>query len=333
MWQWIMQIRDEIMQIWGEAGICRVGVLLFDAFSNLCLANAVEPLRAANTLARRRLYEWQFLSMDGAPVTSSGGLPVTPELPLTQAAGDILLVMPSYRFRDHARAANLRGLRAAARRWPVLAGLDTGSWLLAAAGLLDGYRATIHWDELAALAETFPEVDVAPERFVTDRNRLSCGGGVTGLDLALDLIRRRNGPMLAIEVAALFMHGTRPLTPDLPDLPPGDGLVHAAVALMRRSLEQPLPVPEIAAALGTDRKTLERAFAKGLGTSPRAVAKAVRLREARRLAEHTRQSVAEIATRCGYADASALTRAFRAEFGLTPRDCRSAVLNPPRRRA
>ena len=307
------------MQIW-KAGpeTRRVGVLLFDDFSNHCLANAIEPLRAANTLMRKALYSWQFLGIDRAPLVSSSGLPVTPQAALSRAEGDDLFIMPSYGYRAHASPFNLRALRRAAHRWRRLAGLDTGAWLMAAAGLLDGRRATIHWDELTAMSDRFPAVEVVPDRFVIDGDRLSCGGVTTAFDLVLHLIRQQHGAMLALDVAALFMQGD---SGPRPAPPLGRGIVPAAVALMRRNVEAPLSVPVLARQLGLGRKALEAAFRREGQVSPGRVYKSVRLREARRLIDHGGRSVADVAALCGYADPSAFARAFRAEFGVAPSQC------------
>ena len=117
-----------------------IGILLFPEFSNLCLANAVEPLRAANSLARRPLYRWHFLGMQSGTIHSSSKLPVHIDTRLSAyGGGDILLVMPSYGHLAHATPATLAALRACAPRNQMMVGLDTGSWLLGAAGLLDGY--------------------------------------------------------------------------------------------------------------------------------------------------------------------------------------------------
>lgn len=302
----------------------RVGVLLFNAFSTHCLANAVEPLRAANTLARRDVYRWSYLGLDGAPVVSSSGLPVTPEGRLADhPAGDMLLIIPSYDFEDHATPECQRALRSAAKRFTRLVGFDTGSWLMAAAGLLDGQRATIHWDELDRFAETFPEVSVTDDRYVAEGRMLSCGGGVTALELMLALIRQVHGPMLALEVGALFMHGERPLDDPLPPAPGGE--VAAAVAVMRRHLEAPLPVAAIAQRIGMTQRRLEALFRRETGQSPRDVYIALRLNAARRLVEQTRLSVSEVAMRVGYEDASAFTRAFRWAFDATPQAMRLNV--------
>lgn len=300
-----------------------VGVLLFPNFSNLCLANAIEPLRAANTLARRPLYRWQFLGLTRETLTSSSGLPVTPEDSLARhPGGDYLLLLPSYDFQAQAGPDTLRALRAARRRFGTLAGLDMGSWLLAAAGLLDERRATLHWDELDNFAETFPEVEARPERVVNDGDILSCGGGTTAFELMLDLIGQHHGPMLRLEVAALFMHGERPAPADLPPRLSDDQLVEAAVSIMRRNVEAPLPVAAVARRLNVTPRALERRFRDVLGRGPGATYRALRLNAAHRLVEQTTLSVNEIATRCGYEDASALTRAFRTVFGETPRALR-----------
>lgn len=326
--QAIMQNWYQIVQITQKPSPPRsIGVLLFPSFSNHCLANAVEPLRGANTLSRRALYEWRFLSLDGAAVASSSGLGVQPQGRLTDhPGGDILLVMPSYDHQRYATPATIRALRAAAGRFRTVVGLDTGSWLMAAAGLLDGRRATIHWDELEAFAERFPEIDVTADRFVIDGDRVTCGGTTTTFELMLHLIEREHGAMLRLEVTALFMHGEADPRADPPIRLPRDRLVQAAVSIMRRHIEAPLPIGAIAAHLRLGQRRLEAHFARETGMSPRTVYTALRLRQARLLAERSTLGVAEIATRCGYADASAMTRAFRREFGLSPSALRRHLL-------
>ena len=298
----------------------QIGVLLFERFSNHCLANAVEPLRAANTLSRRRLYAWRFLSPDGRPVTSSGGMPVLPEMRLADhPGGACLMVLPSYGFRALLTPDLSRGLRAAAGRFDMVAGLDTGSWLMAASNLLDGYRATIHQDEFDAFSETFPQLDADSSRFVIDRDRASCGGAMSAFDLVQEMIGRAHGPALCAEIAALFMQSDAP-----PRSGMRPGLVDAALALMRRNLEHPLAIPALARTLGCTQRKLETRFQARMGVPPRRAYQRLRLLAARRLAGESRISVAEIALRAGYADASAMTRAYLREFGETPRQTRAA---------
>ncbi len=309
------------MQFWKSSNECKtVGVLLFDSFSNLCLANAIEPLRAANSLAQKQLYRWEFLSPDGAVTHSSSGMPVQAQYALPDHSGaDYLIIMPSYGFEGFGTAALLRGLRAAAKRYAKLIAMDTGSWLLAEAGLLDGRRATIHWDEFDRFAERFPNTDVLPDRIVSDGNILSCGGASTAYEVALDLIKSDHGPMLSLEVASLFMQ-QKPSTPAAPQ-----SVIDRTIYDMRRNIEQPLTISQIAARLGLSQKKLELECQRKLKATPQKIYRGIRLREARRLITSTDFPIAEIALRCGYADASAMTRAFKQEFSATPSEIRASA--------
>lgn len=302
-------------------------MLLFDGFSNLCLANAVEPLRAANTLARRQLYGWTYLSLSDAPVHSSSGLPVQATPLSSQVSGDYLFVMPSYGHKALATPPTARALRSAASRFKTLVGLDTGAYLLAHAGLLEGRKATCHWDILDEAAEAFPDTTFTEDRFIIDGNRASCGGATTTLELMLDLIEGHHGAALALEVAALFMYGERAPRLDPNRLVPTNRTVQAAAAVMRRHVEDPLSIHDIAQSLNLTRRALELAFHTHAQMSPGTLYRSIRLAEARRRLEQTRASVAEVALRSGYRDATAMARAFKAEYGITPSAARAARLS------
>ena len=156
-----------------------IAVLLFPRFSNHCLANAVEPLRAANDFLGWNAYRWSFVTIDGCEVQSSSGLPVAPNSSLREhRGGSTLIVASSYDVRLFATDSTARSLRAAAQRFATIAGLDTGAWLMAHAGLLDGFKATIHRDELTAFSERFANVDTVSERYVIDGTRVTCGGAM-----------------------------------------------------------------------------------------------------------------------------------------------------------
>jgi transcriptional regulator GlxA family with amidase domain len=319
-----VQFWFEIMPLSQNSNSVRkICVLLFDSFSNHCLANAIEPFRAANTIARKQLYSWEHVSLAGGTVTSSSGLPVaTSGWMEAKPRGDYLFIMPSYGFETFAGQGMTRALQAARQRFGTLVGMDTGAWLLAAAGLLEGRRATIHWDELIRFAERFPDVDVVEDRFVLDENICTCGGASTTFELALELIKRHHSPMFALEVAAMFMYGDTLDMHDPHKRLSSDALVRGATALMRRTIETPMPMEDLARQLKVDQRTLEHRFQREMSMTPLGVYKAIRLREARRMVELTRLGIAEIAERCGYRNASAMTRAYRQEFGQSPREHR-----------
>lgn len=297
----------------------QISILLFDRFSNHCLANVLEPLRAANDLSSQQVFEWNIVVLGGQRVRSSSGLRLEADAQLADMRGDILMVMPSYGFLTHANVTSSRALRAAARRFDILAGLDTGSWLLAEAGLLDGYRATIHWDELDRFSERFSDIDVQKEAVIYDRDRITCGGASTAFALAMQMIEKQHGAALRLRVEHLFSgaYAQRPLR--------RGGIAARAVDLMRAHIEEPLPIAQLAQQLGRSQKHLEQQMLARLGAAPQVIYRRIRLERARQLSLDTTISVAEISVRCGYQDASAMTRAFRSEYGTTPQALRRAL--------
>ncbi len=316
-----MRNTTKIMRNWQieTADIQTVAVLLFPRFSNHCLANAVEPLRAANEKLMRIAYRWEIVTLDGEAVESSSGLPVLPACRLSDhPGGDFLFVMSSYDARRHASPRTSRALKSAAKRFPTLIGMDTGSWLMAEAELLDGLRATIHWDEFTAFSETFPDVRSVTDRVVAEPGRWSCGGAMTAFDLVLHLIRETHGEAVRLEVASVFLFQNTQPSQDLIFRRFGSDIVERAVTLMSSNLETPVPVGDIAGMLEISPRNLMRAFRNDLGAPPQTVYKRLRLMAARRYVEQSGYSIAEIALRCGYLNAAAMTRAFKDEFGIAP---------------
>ena len=297
----------------------QISILLFDRFSNHCLANVLEPLRAANDLSSQQVFEWNIVVLGGQRVRSSSGLRLEADAQLADMRGDILMVMPSYGFLTHANVTSSRALRAAARRFDILAGLDTGSWLLAEAGLLDGYRATIHWDELDRFSERFSVIYVQKEAVIYDRDRITCGGASTAFVLAMQMIEKQHGAALRLRVEHLFSgaYAQRPVR--------RGGIAARAVDLMRAHIEEPLQIAQLARQLGRSQKHLEQQMLARLGAAPQVIYRRIRLERARQLSLDTTISVAEISVRCGYQDASAMTRAFRSEYGTTPQALRRAL--------
>lgn len=329
----ILPYETKIMPIWTKspAEPIRIAILLFDRFSNLCLANCVEPLRAANTLAPRRGFDWQILTLDGAPVRSSSGIEVLAQAALGGLGScDYLFVLASYDHDRHDTARIRRALQAAGRRARVTVGLDTGPWLMAAAGLLDGRRATVHWDLLDAFTERFLEVTPERARVLSDGPRMTCAGAMSALDLTLGLIGAHLGAAVRLDVEALFLHGDPPVAPAREAEGPGDGLVRRALGLMRATVETPLDLSDLARRLSCQPRTLDRRFRAALGAPPGTVYRHLRLAAARKLVENSSLGIAEIALRSGYNSPAAFTRALRRFCGHTPRALRRpGAAQPP----
>lgn len=302
-----------------------VAILLLPAFSNLTLAAVMEPLRAANRAADRALYRHSLLSADGAPVTSSSGLRVAPDRAMAEPGElDLLCVIASFGVKDHLRRPLLDWLRRTARRSRGFAGLESGAYALAAAGLLEGYRATTHWEDLEDFAAAYPGIAVANERFVVDRDRATTGGAIPTLDLVLNLIRHQHGLLLALEVGSTFIYeqDTAPADPQhivsLGALRWQEPKLSAAIALMEDHLGEPLRLGEIAARVALSERGLQRLFRRRLEASPQRIYLSIRLNAARRLLEQTELSVAEIGEACGFNSRGSFHRAFRSSFGRAP---------------
>ncbi|WP_298569523.1 GlxA family transcriptional regulator [uncultured Aliiroseovarius sp.] len=310
------------MQKWSktEKQTQRISFLLFDQFSNLALANLLEPLRAANALLGYAAYTWQICTPGDRTVQSSSGLPVMPTTPLGEIGrGDILYVVAGYDHQTHARPATAKMLRALAGHFQVMAGIDTGSWLLGAAGLLDGRRATVHFDRTEAFAERFTSINVQRARWVRDGGRITCSGGMAAFDLACELIGEDHGTALLLELTQLFMSDGSHATQAPPQIR-SDRRVDLCLRMMAAQIENPLTIAELARKVDCRQRDLELRFNKHFGATPRQVYKRLRLNAAKRMLIADGLSIAEVGLRVGYADASAFARAFRQEFGCNPRD-------------
>lgn len=299
-----------------------IGILLFEKFSNHCLANMIEPFRAANTLANEQLYHWRFHSLDGERVASSSGLPVLPDGQFDpRSAVDDLFVVSSYNHLSLATASCLNKLRAARAHAKRIVGLDTGAWLMADAGLLDDRKATIHWDLFDSFSERFLSVDAVRERFVIGRDIITCAGALAAFDLSLKLIGERHGEALRLDVGALLMQEFQPLQ-DREEEGFSRSTVYRAMQLMRENTETPLSNINLSARVGLGAKTLERRFLSELGEPPARIYKKIRLQAARNLVENTRLPMSEISVRVGYENASAMSRAFKRMFNTSPQQLR-----------
>ncbi|MCR9127267.1 MAG: GlxA family transcriptional regulator [Rhodobacteraceae bacterium] len=307
-------------------GPLRVGVLVLDACNTLSFAAALDPLRAANRLAGREVFEWRYVTASAQPARLTSGIAV-PGTPLARLDGcDLLIVVAGFDLERHATAALRAGLRRIAADGATLAGVDGGPWLLARAGLLDGHAATTHWEDLETFARTFPLVDTVADRFRISGNRMTSGGAMPAVDMMLHLIGCRHGAALARRVAAIFIHDS-PAEPARAQSRAGPEPRHSrltarASALMEQSLDAPLPIPEIARRIGTSARALELQFRARLGTTPQAHALRLRLDEARRQVLLGTAPLHDVALATGFASQSSFARAFRQAFGTSARALR-----------
>ena len=185
----------------------RVAFLLIPNFSMSAFTAMLEPMRLANYSTGQTLYEWEILSRNGEPVAASNGTRIIADRSVADAVHLENVVVCSgidaQLFQDN---VVFGWLRRWAREGAHVGAVCTGAHVLAHAGLLNGYRCTIHWENLESFREAFPDLDIQPELFEIDRDRFTCAGGVAASDMMLNEIGRRHGGETAAAVSELFMH-------------------------------------------------------------------------------------------------------------------------------
>ena len=308
-----------------SAPLRHFGFLTLRQFSMIAFTNAIEPLRMANYLAAESIYRWSVYSLDGAPVPASNGLTVAQTGPIDEAAlPDILFVCGGVDVQQVVDDALLQLLRRLARKRIVLGALCTGAYALARAGLLDGYRCAIHWENLSALRERFAQTVFTPDLFVVDRDRCTCTGGIAPLDLMLHLITPRIGKALAAGISDQFILERVRHAEDPQRIPLANrlGAYHRslaqAAALMEANIEEPLSLEELARMTEVSQRQLQRLFRRSLGVTPAQYYLGLRLQRARELLLQTDMPIMSITVACGFRSPAHFSKSYRAVFGHSP---------------
>jgi AraC family transcriptional regulator, glycine betaine-responsive activator len=307
------------------SNLAHVGFLTLPSFSMIAFTSAVEVLRMANYVSRAQHYRWSVIAHDGVPVRASNGLTVKPTRTLEEAGmPDVLIVCGGTQIRN-AVDANVKTLLAdAAAQGVPLGGICTGAYALMAAGLLDGYRCSVHWEDLSALHKDYPHVHFADELFTIDRDRLTCTGGTAPLDLMLNLISMRFGQNLAAQVSEQFIleriRGASDPQPIPVDARVGFSRAELieVVRLMEANIEEPLSLEELARLVQLSQRHLQRMFKVYLSVSPTHYYLSLRLRRARDLLRTTDASIARVTAVCGFHSPCHFSKAYRAQFGHAP---------------
>ena len=306
-----------------------IGFLLVPEFSMLAFLSGVEPLRVANRLSGKSLFTWHAFSPDGQPVIASNGMKMMVEGALDAVpALSALIVCASFHPHKSETKALLGTLRKLARRGLPLGAVDTGTHVLAAAGLLDGQRVTMHWEAVPAFREEFPLIEATDELFEIGRGRFTCAGGTAALDMMLHMIGLKHGRDLAVAVSEQFIHdrirdrGTHQRMQMASRLGITNQKLIRLIEAMEAHLEAPLGGDDLSDLSGVSSRQIERLFRAHLKDTPSGYYLKLRLQRARHLLRQTGLSVMEVAMATGFSSASSLSRAYRARFGHSPRQDR-----------
>nr|WP_037272021.1 GlxA family transcriptional regulator [Roseovarius mucosus] len=299
--------------------------VLLDKFTLLSFASAIECLRIANRMAEEELYSWVLTGDSDEVITCSAGVRFNLDFPLSELnREDVVLVCGGMDVQKTATKRMLNWLRREARKGLRMGGLCTASYVLARAGLLDGKRATIHWENHDSFLEEFEDVTLTKSVFVIDGNRMSTAGGTSSIDLMLNIIADDHGEKLANAVADQQIYSSIRTDQDTQRLsvPTRIGVRHPklsqVIQMMETNIEEPISPATLARDVGMSTRQLERLFRRYLSRSPKRYYMELRLQKARNLLMQTDMTVINVALACGFASPSHFSKCYRAHYNTTP---------------
>jgi AraC family transcriptional regulator, glycine betaine-responsive activator len=306
----------------------RLGFLLLGNFTLISLSSAVEPLRMANRIRGNEFYSWKTISVNGEPVSASDGLEVNVDLGIDDEASmndvDVVIVCGGIRVEENASKALTKWLKVVNQKGIALGAICTGSYILAEAGLLDGYRCSIHWENMAAVMDLFPNVAVSRSVFTIDRIRYTSSGGTTPVDMMLHLISAQCGAEVSAGVAEQFIYERIRRADDHQRVPLKHVIGHqsgklvVAVELMEANIKEPISQEDLASYVGLSRRQLQRLFQRYLMCAPSRYYLQLRLQRARELLRQTGMSLVEISALTGFVSTSHFSKSYKAFYGHSP---------------
>ncbi len=299
--------------------------VLLENFTMLSFASAVESLRIANRMAGVDVYEWRIIGEGGDLVTCSAGSTFKLDGDLDDLQRDDTIIICGGIDIHAASTKKLLGwLRREARKGLVVGGLCTAAYTLARAGLLDGKKATIHWENQDSFQEEFDEVELTKSVFVIDGNRITTAGGTSSIDLMLKLVASDHGEDMANSVADQLIYSSIRTDQDTQRLsvPTRIGVRHPklsqVIQMMESNIEEPISPSILAKDVGMSTRQLERLFRRYLNRSPKRYYMELRLQKARNLLMQTDMSVINVALACGFASPSHFSKCYRSHYNTTP---------------
>ena len=307
----------------------KIGILLVDGFALMSYAAIIEPLRAANLLAKCITYEIYHIPATGTVSTSSSGAVIRADSNLGAAMDyNLVLVLAGGDPLAFNNQSVFQWLRHLAKRGVRLGGVSGGPVILALAELMNGRRMTVHWEHARALGELLPALVIERSLYVMDRDRITCAGGIAPMDMMHALISEHHGARFARRISDWFMHTQiRP-----PAGAQRAGLVERyattsqpvilAIEAMVNHLADTLALVQLAAQAEVSPRQLNRLFRGKIGNSTMGFYRDMRLEKARDLLTQTPLSTTEIALATGFASSAHFSQAFRRKFGNKPTSLR-----------
>ncbi|RUT25713.1 AraC family transcriptional regulator [Asaia sp. W19] len=313
-----------------------VAMVLTSHFQFLALG-VQAAFELANTILGEEFYSLGIYSVVGGPVKSSSGLDV-PTVALSESGPiDTLLLMAGMTPPPMQDDASLAVLGRAAREARRVAGVCTGSFLVAQLGLLDGQRATTHWAYAQHMRDCFSQIIVEGDRIFINQGSVWTSAGLTaGLDMAVALVEKDLGADVAGAVARrMVMHhrraGGQSQHSELLDLAASSDRIQKVLIYAKSHLANPLTIEELADVAALSPRQFSRAFQAETGRSPAKAIELLRLEAARLLLDSTRHGLDAVAQETGFSDLRRMREAFMRQYGQSPqalrREARGVLVN------
>lgn len=310
-----------------SAQVWRVGFVLLEHFSMMAFTGAVDALVTANLLSQAEQFQFDFYGYRGEEVKSDLNIDVLVSgefESIDPARLDVLLVCGGLRTNLQVNPKLQQVLQQAARLKRRIGGIWNGSYIMAQAGIMEGYECTIHPENHALMNEVFPRVKVSKKPYVIDRDRLSSAGATSTLGLMLRLIGQLSGNDLMHSVEGILhvdsvlgeaADGSLTMMPSDPTLPQP---LRDTLLLMETHIDEPLSAETLAESVDLSRRQIERLFQQHLNTSPAKYYLELRLNRAHQLLRQSNASVVNIAVACGFSSSAHFSHCFKGYFGLSP---------------
>lgn len=298
--------------------------VLIENFSLLSFAGAVDALRIANRIAPKS-YTWSLTSETGNAVSCSANISYNVDSSFLELGrDDTIILCGGVNIQVATTKRLLNWLRREARKGVKMVALCTASYSLAKAGLLNGKKATIHWENQDSFSEEFEEIELTKTVFVVDGNRMTTAGGTSSIDLMLQLIANDLGEEKANYVADQLIYSSIRTNEDEQRLsiPTRIGVRHPklsrVIQTMEVNIEDPISPSDLASNVGMSTRQLERLFRRYLNKSPKRYYMGLRLQKARNLLMQTDMSVINVALSCGFSSPSHFSKCYRSHYETTP---------------
>ncbi len=333
-----MPISDENFGVFAGPAERRIGFFLAPTFAMLPFIAAIETLRVANRFSGKPLYSWHIFSIDGKPVQASNGMLQPAESAITDIdTFPMIIVCGAHTPHYYKEPRTFQWLRSLASKGAVVGAVDTGSYMLAQAGLLKDHRCTIHWLNIPGFKAAFPKLIVTTKLFEVDRGRHTCAGGSAAMDMVLNMIEEQHSLDLAVAISENFIidHIRQSGQAQRMNLRERTGISNRhlleCIELMEANTEQPLMPSELSRVIGISKRQLERLFQRYLGCTPSGYYTELRLCEGRRLLTQTSLKITDIALACGFPSPGYFSNRYRSLFGYSPREERATAYSSVKR--